>query len=170
MARMSKGRGASAASRGRHCSRPLAHFSPAASGPRLGLGVRTGPSHSPPRAHLSGPCDLSVSPGWPTLSLAPDSPAHPRPSRTASIPLPPAPGPPAPSALTARSGARTRHRRRRAVGGPESRPAPPSAPPHLKPELEPYPLLRGSPALSDPILQRGKLSLSSGGSQELCSE
>lgn len=124
MARMSKGRGASAASRGRHCSRPLAHFPPGGFGTQAGAWGPYGAQPQPPRAHLSGPCDRSVSPGWPTLSLAPDSPAHPRPSRTASIPLPPALRPPAPSALTARSGARTRHRRRRAVGGPRVPPRP----------------------------------------------
>jgi hypothetical protein len=130
----------------------------------------------PPRAHLSGPRDRSASPGWPPPSSAPSSPVSPTPPRGPTDLRPRRPGarapqPGAPSALTARSGARTRRRRRRrAVGAPS--PAPPR--PRPRPTwraagalLPPRVVLR--PRLA-PIARMEKLRPLRGALPQACSE
>lgn len=143
-----RGKGAPAASRGRHFSRPLGSFFWRLQDPGWGVGSVRGPAAAPARSPLGSLRSLGVA--WVTYPELGTRQSRSPQARQGCLhtPAPRAQIPLAPSALTARSGARTRRRSRRAVGGPQSRPAPPSAPPHLLPEREPYSLPMGSGSIS----------------------
>ncbi|XP_037706786.1 basic proline-rich protein-like [Choloepus didactylus] len=167
--------------RGSPFPRPLGPFSrPRMQYGGSRLGVVGGPARPGPRlwrpalpsrgrpwpAHLSGARDRAASPPRPPPSSAagedPPAPSPPGGSRgfcprpqTSGEQVPPLAAPPARaparSALTARSGVRTRRRRHRAEGAPRP------APPHLPATRAPPPGGMGPGPRPAPIAQMGKL-------------
>lgn len=147
---MGKGRGAPAAGRGRHFSWPLGSFSRRRQNLGWGVGSMSGPAAAPASSPLGSLRSLGVARvAAPELGTRQSGSPRPRPGCLHTL-------------ASQRPGYLRTHRAVRGAhalppplpprrGGPESRPAPPSAPRHLVAEPEPYPCPSGSLSYPSPF-------------------